>query len=260
MVFDYRYQIGGSLAKDAPSYVVRLADKELYAALQQGDFCYVLDSRQMGKSSLLVRTLHHLEAEECLCVSIDLTYLGSEFTNPLQWYKGIVAQLWTGFALTEAIALKSWWKEREEFSYLQRLGEFIEFLLVYFPHQKLFIFIDEIEQILSLDFSTDVFFVLIRFCYNQRAVNPAYNRIAFALFGVVTPGDLVRDKNRTPFNIGRAIKLDGFKLHEVELLITGLRLKYAHPRAVMQEILVLPNLECKSNQKSQQKKEDKSKQ
>ena len=232
---DRLYQVGGSLAYDAPSYVVRKADIELDRALQRGEFCYVLDSRQMGKSSLLVRILHRLEARGCVCVSIDLTYLGSEFTSPLQWYKGLVAQLWTGFGLTN-IDFKSWWQE-QEFSYLQRLGEFIKLLLAHFPLQKIYIFIDEIDRIKGLDFPVDDFLALIRYCYNQRAINSDYQRIAFALFGVATPRDLIENKKLTPFNIGRAISLEGFKLAEVEPLIAGLSYKFAYPQAIMREIL-----------------------
>ena len=45
------YVIGGTLRRDAPSYVPRQADGELYEGLRQGRFCYVLTSRQVGKSS-----------------------------------------------------------------------------------------------------------------------------------------------------------------------------------------------------------------
>ena len=45
------YVIGGTLQRNAPSYVPRQADIDLYDGLTQGKFCYVLTSRQMGKSS-----------------------------------------------------------------------------------------------------------------------------------------------------------------------------------------------------------------
>ena len=47
---------GGTLRTSDPSYVTRPADAELLQQLQAGEFCYVLTPRQMGKSSLMVRT------------------------------------------------------------------------------------------------------------------------------------------------------------------------------------------------------------
>lgn len=152
------YQIGGSLSSNAPSYVERQADVELYSALKQGEFCYVLSSRQMGKSSLLVRTRHRLQLEGFKCSSVDMTNIGSENTTPSQWYKGIVGELWSGFKLLGKINLKTWWQEQEDISVLQRLSRFIaEVLLVQFPTERLLIFIDEIDSILSLDFPVDDF-------------------------------------------------------------------------------------------------------
>src|SRR5205085_1986357 len=57
------YVTGGTLPRDAPSYVERRADHQLYEALRGGELCYVLHARQMGKSSLMVRTADRLREE-----------------------------------------------------------------------------------------------------------------------------------------------------------------------------------------------------
>lgn len=234
----YNYQVGGSLTNNSPSYVERAADFQLYEALAQGEFCYVLNSRQMGKSSLLVKTKYRLQQEGFLCTTIDMTNIGSENITPAQRYKGVVADLWSGFNLLETINLKAWWKEKEDISLLQRLSYFIsEVLLVQFKQEKLFIFIDEIDSTLSLHFPIDDFFALIRFCYNQRAINPEYNRITFAIFGVATPLELIKDKKRTSFNIGRAIQLQGFTLDKIQPLAQGINLKKEQKESVLKEIL-----------------------
>ncbi|MBD2777741.1 AAA-like domain-containing protein [Iningainema sp. BLCCT55] len=232
-----QFKVGGSLQNDDPTYVVRRADYQLYTALLAGEFCYVFNSRQMGKSSMLVRAKHQLEKEGYLCTHVDMTRIGSRHITPLQWYKGVVGDLWRGLGCVGKINLKTWWQEREEISLLQRLSEFIELLLNQFPEQKLCIFIDEIDSILSLEFPVDDFFALIRYCYNQRSLNREYNRISFALFGVATPSDLIRDKTRTPFNIGTAIDLYGFSSEEALPLALGFVSKLERPHTILKEIL-----------------------
>ena len=77
---------------DTPSYVERQADTDLYDALSRGEFCYVLTSRQMGKSSLMARTAARLRAEGVAVAILDLTALGQNLTAE-QWYDGLLAYL-----------------------------------------------------------------------------------------------------------------------------------------------------------------------
>ncbi len=233
----YKYQVGGSLPNNAPSYVKREADSQLYRALKAGEFCYLLNSRQMGKSSLRVRIQQQLHAEGVKCASIDLSEIGSAQTTPEQWYAGVIDSILTSLNLDDSCDLEQWWQQYSYLSYLQRLSKFIATVLLPLIPQQLVIFIDEIDSILSLNFCVDDFFALIRDCYNKRADFPNYQRLTFVLIGVASPGDLIADKRRTPFNIGQSIPLSGFLLPETNPLAQGLAEKFEQSMEVLAAIL-----------------------
>ncbi|MBD2341537.1 AAA-like domain-containing protein [Calothrix sp. FACHB-156] len=230
-----QYIFSGSLPENASTYVTRQADSDLYAGLKAGKFCYVLNSRQSGKSSLRVRTMQRLREEGVQCAAIDLSAGGIQNVPPEQWYADLIDNLIETFDLD--VDFGDWWEANQLNSLLTRFRKFLEEILLVEVKDNIVIFIDEIDSVLSLKFPTDDFFALIRACYNKRVDNPEYNRLTFCLLGVASPSNLIEDKQRTPFNIGQAISLTGFQLHEIEPLARGMSGRFSHPQAVMEEIL-----------------------
>jgi O-acetyl-ADP-ribose deacetylase (regulator of RNase III) len=192
----------------------------------------------MGKSSLRVQTMRRLQEEGVACGAIDLTAIGSQDITAQQWYAGIFYSLASGFELLDKFDLLGWWGDRSFLSPIQRLSQFIDEVLLVEVTENISIFIDEIDSILSLGFNGDDFFGLIRACYNKRSDSEKYRRLSFALLGVATPSDLIRNRNvSTPFNIGKAIELQGFKLEEAMPLARGFEGVFPEAIAVLKEVL-----------------------
>jgi WD40 repeat protein len=236
------YHVGGTLPPDSYSYVYRLADEKLYQYLKAGEFCYILNSRQMGKSSLRVKTMQRMQKEGFICLGIDITEIGSINITDEEWYAGLLDTLINGLEAANIFLqqgdfdLNNWWEDHYLLSPLQRFGKFIDTLLL--PLNKsLIIFIDEIDSILPLAFKED-FFALIRACFNNRQEKQNYQKITFAIFGVATPSDLIGDKGRTPFNIGKAIELTGFELPAALPLGKNFTVNKTTTKALLAEILV----------------------
>lgn len=236
------FQAGGSLSANLPSYIERKADRELYQQLVERQFCYVLTSRQMGKSSLKVRTMKKLNDRGWLTVSIDLTAFGTTGFTSEQWYLSFLSEIADAFDIEDEFY--DWWEEKKDLTPVAKMTKFWgEFLLKMVP-QDLVIMIDEVDTMLSLDrssFSTDDFFAAIRAAYNQRSKNKDYERLNFAIFGVATPQDLMTDHERTPFNIGVPIELNQFTSEEVKVLASGLPFPEQQNIAILERILFWTN-------------------
>jgi hypothetical protein len=214
----FAFVAGGTVQAGGGVYLERRADRELLEHCRAGDFTYVLTSRQMGKSSLMIRTAERLAAEGALPVIIDLTEFGAQ-TTAEQWYKGFL------FAVQDQLSLRTssadWWDAQPDHAFGHRFTRYLRDVALVERSERLVVFVDEIDTTLRLDF-TDDFFAAIRFLYQNRAAEPALERLSFVLIGVARPGDLIKDASRTPFNIGHGIELTDFTLDEACALTSHL--------------------------------------
>ncbi len=220
------FVIGGTLQETAGSYVTRRADEELYTGLKAGEFCYVLTSRQMGKSSLMIRTSRRLQSEGVTTVILDLTRLGQNLTAE-QWYLGLLNLVGERIGIEDELE-KYWFEEKNRGPWVKWSTALRDIVLKKITG-PLVLLVDEIDVVRSLPFSTDEFFAGIREFYNRRTQDPELHRLSFALFGVATPSDLIRDTRLTPFNIGKRIELTDFTEREALPLSRGLGAKTGEP-------------------------------
>jgi len=203
---------GGTLARDAPSYVRRAADDQLLAALLGSEYAYLLDSRQKGKSSLVARVIEELEQRGTVCVRIDLQRVGSNLSAD-QWYAAILRAFGKRLGIEREVF--EIWGEEARLGPLARWLAVLERAVLRSTDKPIVAFVDEVDFVGALPFSTDEFFAGIRECHNRRAEAAEFRRLTFCLVGSATPSQLVRNIQITPFNIGREIVLTDFTLDEI---------------------------------------------
>jgi hypothetical protein len=230
------YVTGGAVGRNAASYVARQADDELYDGLRRGDICYVLTSRQMGKSSLMVRTADRLRRDGATVVRLDLSGIGLNVSAE-QWYYGLLSRIGRQLGLEDE--LEQFWLDHDKLGPVQRWMEAIRRVVLGRRDGPVVIFIDEIDVVLSLgeSFSTDEFFAAIRESFGRRDEDPEWRRLTFCLLGVATPSDLIQDPRTTPFNVGRRVELHDFTPAEAAPLTAGLGRPRAASEALLRRVL-----------------------
>jgi AAA-like domain/CARDB len=227
------YTVGGTVQAGGGLYVSRKADEEFLTLCRNGSFVYVLTSRQMGKSSLMVHAAEQLTRDGMATVIIDLTLIGVQITAD-EWYLGLLTKMADDLNMKADVI--DWWTANRQLSPTQRLPLFVEKVLLTEVPGRVVIFVDEIDTTLSLPF-TDDFYAALRYMYNARATMADFRRISFVLIGVAMPNDLISDPHRTPFNIGQRLDLTDFTFEEALPLAEGLRPSLDQGRQVLRWVM-----------------------
>ncbi len=205
------FRPGGTMDPSAPSYIERQADADLFAALSSGEYVFVLDSRQKGKSSLVARAMVKLRERGIRTVKLDLQRIGANVTTE-QWYAGLLSEIGDELVLSDEVF--AYWRDQQAVGPLARWIGALRDVVLPKLDVPLVVFIDEVDFVRALPFATDEFFAAIRDCFNRRSEAKGFERLTFCLVGVATPGQLIRNPEITPFNIGRRIDLADFEVED----------------------------------------------
>src|SRR5262245_45436439 len=121
------YSTAGSVQANDGLYIPRKADDELLALCRARIFAYIIATRHIGKTSLMIHTMNRLIQENIRSVAIDLNRIGTGVTAE-QWYLGHLIIIQEQLALHTNVI--TWWSNKVHLSLVQRLIQFFREVLL----------------------------------------------------------------------------------------------------------------------------------
>ncbi len=172
---------------------------------------YVLVSRQMGKTNLL------LNAKRRACGGDFFAYFDASNVIPSlrYFFRAIVDTCIESCNLDSAARERIFAIRNGGYEYLEHREHEMELreVLRSFPG-KLVVFLDEIDALSRVGYSDQVFSFIRSVYFSGRTNFSEFNRLTYVLSGVAEPSEIIKDRSISPFNIGDKIYLDDFSYGE----------------------------------------------
>lgn len=198
--------VGEPVALASPLYIERPADSELRRAISNHESVILLRAaRKFGKTSALLRAIHHAETSGVRPVVIDLkAATKDDFCDAQSFYQWIIEQL----------MLQSDGREYPEWEDLFGPNSNLESALrqVLAPQSRgNLLVLDGVDRLFDCEFRDD-FFGLLRSWHNRRAMHsdPFWDSLSILLSYSAEGQSLVTDVNQSPFNVGVHLTLEPF--------------------------------------------------
>ena len=138
-----RLQAGGTLNPRQHVYIERPEDARVLELLLRGEYVNVLSARQMGKSSLMVRTMGALRARGVRTATVDLASEVGAPAEPAAFFQTLLARI--AEALDLDIDVEAWWRERPNETVNQHVLAFFRDEVLGRVAAPVVVFLDEID-------------------------------------------------------------------------------------------------------------------
>lgn len=199
----------GTIDPQSTFYLFRPSDEAALSAIQrQGATITIKGPRQMGKSSLLIRTMEAAIKAGKRAVFLDYQLIEREaLTNPDLFYRRFCE--WVTDELEIDSRVDEFWDSPLGNS--QRCTRYFSRYLLKELNQPLVLAMDEVENLFDTTFRSD-FFSMLRSWHNARAniTMPIWKQLDLVLVTSTEPYQLIENLNQSPFNVGEVINLDDF--------------------------------------------------
>jgi hypothetical protein len=204
---------GGAVSLSDRLYVERDADALLKEQImRRGSTTTVRASRQTGKTSLLIRGLHHAREQGAAVAFLDFQAFGSDQQTSLaDFLRELAGSICDELGLGWDTLERAWCGSR---SAPRKLTRFVgKDVLPAFDGQVV-LAMDEADCLLKTEFYKD-FFGLLRSWHNRRASRPIWGKLNIVLVISTEPYLLIDDVNQSPFNVGLRLYLEDFDATQV---------------------------------------------
>jgi len=202
----------GTMELQSQFYVKRNSDDIAFAAIsRQGVTITIKAPRQMGKSSLLIRTMAEAQKLGKRVAFIDFQLFDkATLNNADQFYRRFCAMLTDKLEMKDRLA--EFWKP--ELGNNQSCSRYVSRYLLTELKSPLVLTMDEVESTFDTEFRSD-FFGMLRNWHNSRAIDPIWKQLDLALVTSTEPYQLIQNLNQSPFNVGEVIELADFTSEQV---------------------------------------------
>ena len=203
---------GGTMKLKSNFYVERQADKiAVNTIVQQGVTISIKGPRQVGKSSLLIRTIKAAKDQSKRVLFLDFQLLGKADLSSEEFFLRRFCS-WVSEDLELEDRVDEYWQRN--ISHIQRCTRYISRYILKELGTPLVLAMDEVDKVVDAPFHND-FFGMLRNWHNSRAMSDIWNNLDLILVTSTEPYQLIDDLNQSPFNVGQVIELEDFTLEQV---------------------------------------------
>ena len=202
----------GTMDTSSPYYIERPTDAIALKIIERlGVTITIKGARQVGKSSLLIRTIDAAVKAGKRVAFLDFQLFDKAALNDATTFFRRFCS-WLADVLEIEDKVDEYWNP--ELGNSQCCTRYLSRYVLKELSQPLVLAMDEVDKVFDSDFRSD-FFGMLRSWHNSRATMARWKNLDLVLVTSTEPYQLINDLNQSPFNVGEVMELADFTPSQV---------------------------------------------